>query len=83
MEHERWGEKIRQETRQITLASDWIKTQSPAQAFFRNIFVTWTVNRSEAASSWLPVKQGSTFEFFEEVAEMFGLLENTNKTKIY
>jgi len=52
----------------IILDQDTEPRPSENSGDFRNIFVT---NRSEAACSWLPVKQVSTFSFFEEVADMF------------
>jgi len=52
----------------ITMDPDTEPRPSENSGDFRNIFVS---NRSEAACSWLPVKQASTFSFFEEVADMF------------
>eukprot|EP00092_Neocalanus_flemingeri_P001479 GFUD01001577.1.p1 GENE.GFUD01001577.1~~GFUD01001577.1.p1 ORF type:complete len:474 (+),score=176.10 GFUD01001577.1:172-1422(+) len=59
---------VRTSNLNITLDPDTEARPSENFGDFRNIFIS---NRSEAACSWLPVKQVSTFSFFEEVADMF------------
>jgi len=52
----------------LTIDPDSDPRPSENSGDFRNIFVS---NKCEYACSWLPVKQASTFSFFEEVADMF------------
>jgi len=52
----------------LTIDPDSDPRPSENSGDFRNMFVS---NRNEYACSWLPVKQASTFSFFEEVADMF------------
>jgi len=52
----------------LTIDPDSDPRPSENNGDFRNMFMS---NRSEYACSWLPVKQASTFSFFEEVADMF------------
>jgi len=59
---------VRTNNMNIILDLDMEPRPSENVGDFRNIFVS---KRSDAACSWLPVKQVSTFSFFEEVADMF------------
>lgn len=52
----------------LTIDPDSDPRPSENSGDFRNMFVA---NKCEYACSWLPVKQASTFSFFEEVADMF------------
>jgi len=59
---------VRSNNMDITIDPDSEPRPSENSGDFRNMFVS---NRSRHACSWLPVKQASTFSFFEGVADMF------------
>jgi len=59
---------VRTKNMNITLDPDVEARPSENVGDFRNIYVS---NRNVSSCSWLPVKQVSTFSFFEEVADMF------------